>query len=464
MSNMDACPFPLADGTVYSGRKGQRPFSCAPIEEYTPIVGSEEIDRLRRVADALDGASVLEMNSSAKGGGVAEMLFSYIPLLDYLGLDVEWRIMNGSPEYFEATKALHNLLQGKRGSFTLQMEDTYLQSIERCARDHAGSCGHDIVVIHDPQPFGLGRYLKSDNQAWLWRCHIDIDEDTMRRSPRLWDFMTRWTEYYDASIFSAAHYVVSRWPVPKLIIPPFIDPLSEKNRDLEPEEVRRVLDKHGIDPSVPIVAQIGRFDPWKGLDRTIKAFKLARTEEKCQLILAGGIATDDPEGVRVLHQVMESTRGEKDIHILNLPLEDRIANWHEVNALQRAASIIMQPSTREGFGLVITEALWKCKPVIGADVGAIPLQIRSGTTGFFYGGAANTAKRIVSLLRNPAEGAKVGARGREYVREHFLMPMRVADSLQGMQLARKGLLRHDDCRDCIISFHPWYKLSKRGRG
>lgn len=464
MSSMDTCHFPLADGTVYSGRIGQRPFSCASVEEYIPLVGHEEVDRLRRVADALDGASILEMNSSAKGGGVAEMLFSYIPLLDQLGLDVEWRTISGSPEYFEATKSLHNLLQGKRGAFTVAMEDTYLESIEQCAREREGSCGHDIVVIHDPQPFGLGRYLKSDHQAWLWRCHIDIDEDTIRRNPRLWDFMTRWTEYYEASIFSAAHYVVSRWPIPKLIIPPFIDPLSEKNRDLEPEEVRRVLDKHGIDASVPIVAQIGRFDPWKGIDRTIKAFKLARSEQRCQLILAGGIATDDPEGIRVLQKVTEMAEGDEDIHILNLPLDDRIANWHEVNALQRAASIIMQPSTREGFGLVITEALWKGKPVIGADVGAIPLQIRSGVTGFFYGGAANTAKRIVSLLRNPDECAKIGGHGREYVREHFLMPMRVADCLQGMQLARKGLFRHDDCRDCIISFHPWYKLSKRGRG
>ncbi len=462
MSSMDTCAFPLADGTVYSGRMGQRPFACAPIEEYTPFVGEEEISRLRRVADALDGASILEMNSSAKGGGVAEMLFSYIPLLDQLGLDVEWRIISGSPEYFETTKTLHNLLQGKKGQFTMQMEGSYLEAIEQCARERAGSCDHDIVVIHDPQPFGLGRYLKSDGQPWLWRCHIDIDEETIRRNPRLWDFMTAWTEHYDVSIFSAAHYVVSRWPLPKLIIPPFIDPLSEKNRHLAPEEVRRVLDKHGIDASIPIVAQIGRFDPWKGLDRTVKAFKMARSEEKCQLILAGGIATDDPEGVRVLHQVTEMVEGDEDIHILNLPLDDRIANWHEVNALQRAASVIMQPSTREGFGLVITEALWKGKPVIGADVGAIPLQIRNGVTGFFYGGASNTARRIVSLLRNPGEGAMVGERGREYVREHFLMPMRVADCLQGMQLAKKGLLRQDDCRDCIISFHPWYKLNKRG--
>ncbi len=464
MNNENACQFPLSDGTVYSARMGHRPFSCAPVEEYIPVVGTQEIDRLRRVADALEGSSVLEMNSSAKGGGVAEMLFSYIPLMDQLGLDVEWRVIGGSPEYFEATKMLHNLLQGKRGPFTRAMESTYLGSIEQCAREHADSCGHDIVVIHDPQPFGLGRHLRSDGQAWLWRCHIDIDEDTIRRNPRLWDFMTRWTEYYDAAIFSAAHYVVSRWPIPKVISPPFIDPLSEKNRELTQEEIGRVLDKYGLDPTIPIVAQVGRFDPWKGIDRTIKTFRLARQEERCQLIVAGGLATDDPEGARVLDQVLESTQDDEDIHVLNLPLDDRLSNWHEVNALQRAASVLMQPSTREGFGLVITEGLWKGKPVIGADVGAIPLQIRSGVTGFMYGGAANTAQRLVSLLRNPGVGRVVGQHGREYVREHFLIPTRAADCLQSMQLGRRGLFRHDDCRDCIISFHPWYKLSKRGRG
>ncbi len=464
MNNADAPPLPFPDGTVYSAPLQHRPFSCAPFEQYIPVVGIEEVDRLRRVADALEGASVLEMNSSAKGGGVAEMLFSQIPLMEQLGLSVEWRTISGAPEYYETTKALHNLLQGKRGSFTPEMEGTYLESIEQCALERAGSCGHDVVIIHDPQPFALGHYLRSDDQAWLWRCHIDIDEETIRRTPRLWDFMTRWAEYYDGTIFSAVHYVVSKWPIAKLLIPPFIDPFSEKNRELTREEIRLVLDKHGIDPAVPIVAQIGRYDRWKGIDRTIKAFRLARQEEKCQLIIAGGLAEDDPEGIQVLNETIEATAGEEDIRVLSLSLDDRLANWHEVNALQRAASVIMQPSTREGFGLVITEALWKGKPVIGSDAGAIPMQIRSGTTGFFYGGAGNTAKRLVSLLRDPDFGRAVGHHGREYVRQHFLMPMRVADYLQGMQLARKGLLRHEDCRDCIISFHPWYKLSKRGRG
>jgi trehalose synthase len=454
---------PLQDGTVYSARMGHRPFSCSPLEEYEPIVGQMAIDRLRRVASDLEGLSLLELNSSAKGGGVAEMLFSSIPLLDGLGLQIEWKTVSGSRQYFEATKNLHNLLQGKRGVFTPEMEDVYVHSIEQCAIQRC-SDGHDVVLVHDPQPFGLGHYLKSDGQSWLWRCHIDIDEETFQRNPRLWDFMARWSGDYDGAIFSAAHYVVSRWPMPKFIIPPFIDPLSEKNRELTDDEVRAVLEKYGIDRQMPIVAQIGRFDPWKGLDRTIESFRLARKSTRCQLVIAGGLADDDPEGERILNRILDSTSADEDMHVLNLPLEDRLTNWREVNALQRAASVIMQPSTREGFGLVITEGLWKGKPVIGADVGAIPLQIRNGVTGFFYGGVGNTAKRLESLLANPAFGRKIGERGREFVRQHFLLPDRVADYLASIRMAHRGALASASCDDCIVSFHPWFKLSKRGRG
>jgi len=434
------------------------------VAEYVSVVGQEAIDRLLRIASQLKGMTLLELNSSAKGGGVAEMLFSSIPLLDQLGIDVEWMIITGSPEYFETTKTLHNLLQGMPGTLTTSMEQTYLRSIERFAADWSRQCGHEIVLVHDPQPLGVGHYLHAAGQSWLWRCHIDIDEETVRRNPRLWDFMTRWTDGYDAAIFSAAHYVVSRWPLPKFIIPPFIDPLSEKNRELSEEEIHAVLNKYGIDPTVPIIVQIGRFDPWKGINRTIDSFVLARKETVCQLVIAGGLAADDPEGSRVLQQVRERAAGHPDIHVLELSLDDRVENWREVNALQRAATVIMQPSTREGFGLVITEALWKGKPVIAADAGAIPLQVRSGATGFFYDGVANTARRIISLLNSPELRNKVGQHGRDYVREHFLMPARIADSLQTMLLAREGILRNPACTDCIISFHPWFKLSKRGRG
>jgi trehalose synthase len=268
-------------------------------------------------------------------------------------------------------------------------------------------------------------------------------------------------ESYDAAIFSAAHYVVTRWPLPSFIIPPFIDPLSEKNRELSRAEIDRVLNKYGVDGKIPIIVQIGRFDPWKGLDRTIAAFRHVRKEQKCQLVLAGGMASDDPEGGRILAKLYEDTKNDEDIHILHLSLDNRLENWREVNAFQRSARVIMQPSTREGFGLVITEALWKAKPVIAANVGAIPLQIRDGDTGYFYETPQKTARRVINLLKNPRAAEAIGRRAKEYVGEHFLLPDRIADYLMAMSMAMKQNGKGPMPDDCIISFHPWFKMSKR---
>jgi trehalose synthase len=251
--------------------------------------------------------------------------------------------------------------------------------------------------------------------------------------------------------------------MPKFIIPPFIDPLSEKNRELTPQEIERVLLKYNIDPKIPMITQIGRFDPWKGIDRTIATYRRVRETEKCQLILAGGLAADDPEGERVLARVYDETKGDDDIHVLNLSMVDRLENWAEVNALQRAASVIMQPSTREGFGLVITEALWKSKPVIAAEVGAIPLQIRDDDTGYFYRTARKAAKKVARLLQHPEAAEEMGRRGRKYVEDHFLLPDRIADCLMAMNMTRNAATNGNLCSECITSFHPWVKLSKRGK-
>ncbi|MEW6441880.1 MAG: glycosyltransferase [bacterium] len=456
--------FPLADGTVYSARKGFRPFATPPLEVYASLLGSARTDRVRRAAEKLQGLKVLELNSSAQGGGVAEMLYSSVPFLNLLGIESEWKIIRGSQAFFEITKGMHNLLQGKKGAFTAAMKEGYIYNLEDCARANLIEDVPDVVLIHDPQPMGLIHYLKDPRSSWLWRCHIDVEESTLRANPDLWEFITDLSEHYDAAIFSAAHYVVSCWPLPKFLIPPFIDPLSEKNRDLSRAEVEQVLEKYGIDAAVPIVAQIGRYDPWKGIDRTIGTFRHVRKEVPCQLVLAGGLATDDPEGSRVLAEVRERTEGMEDVHVLSLQMSDRLLNWKEVNALQRAATVIMQPSTKEGFGLVITEALWKSKPVIGADVGAIPLQIRNEETGFFFETAARTARKVVQLLKSPAAARKLGQRGREFVSDHFLMPDRLADFLQALGMVRSaGLAARDTCNECIISFHPWSKMSKRSR-
>ena len=455
--------FPLADGTVYSRRKNFCPFSTPPLEAYASIMGEEKIERLQRVVQQLQGLKLLELNSSAQGGGVAEMLYSSIPFLNGLGIDAEWKIIRGSNDYFECTKNLHNLLQGRKGSFTSKMRKCYVSTIEESAEANIIDYHPDVVLVHDPQPLGLPHYLKKNAETWLWRCHIDIEEETMRANPGLWDFMTEWTEHYDAAIFSAAHYVVSRWPMPKFIIPPFIDPLSEKNRELSQEEIDKVLAKYHIDPEIPIIAEIGRFDPWKGIDRTIATFRRVRKKRECQLIIAGGLAADDPEGEKILNKIYEGTKDDEDVHVLNLQMANRLDNWREVNALQRAASVIMQPSTKEGFGLVITEALWKRKPVIASDVGAIPLQIRDGESSYFYQDPHLSAKKVLRLLKNPEEARVMGEKGRRYVEEHFLLPDRIADYLMALEVTINIIQKGKIPTDSIISFHPWVKLSKRRR-
>jgi trehalose synthase len=449
------------NGVVYSKRLGLCPFAAPPLKDYAPIIGDKRVERVLRAAKPLKSHRVLELNATAQGGGVAEMLYSSVPFLNNLGVQTEWKVISGNEDFFECTKGLHNLLQGMKGHFTQDMERAYYGTIADCARDNIIGSHADIIMVNDPQPLGLARHLKKPGQTWLWRCHIDIEEAPMDENPGLWDFMTNWIKPYDSAIFSAAHYVVTRWPLPSFIIPPFIDPLSEKNRELSQKEINQVLSKYDIDARIPIIAQIGRFDPWKGLDRTIAAFRLVRKEHKCQLIMAGGMASDDPEGARILARIMEDTKNDEDIRVLNLSLENRLENWREVNALQRSASVIMQPSTREGFGLVITEALWKAKPVIASNVGAIPLQIRDGDTGYFFETPQRTANRVINLLKNRKAAEVLGQRAREYVREHFLMPDRIADYLMAMDMSVDGNGHRRMPRDCIISFHPWFKMSKR---
>jgi len=453
----------LADGTVYSKRKNFCPFSTPPLEAYVSILGEERIGKLQRIAQRLKGLKLLELNATAQGGGVAEMLYSSTPFLNELGIEAEWKVIRGNEEYFECTKSLHNLLQGRKGTFTPEMKKCFVDNLEEHARSNIIDYAPDVVLVHDPQPLGLAHYLKKSEETWLWKCHIDIEEPGLETNPVLWDFIADWMEDYNAAIFSAAQYIVEQWSLPKFIIPPFIDPLSEKNRELSQEEVDKVLAKYQIDPKVPIIAQIGRFDPWKGINRTIAVYRQVRKERKCQLVLAGGLAADDPEGERVLAEIYNRTKNDDGIHVLNLQMTNRLENWMDVNALQRAASVIMQPSTKEGFGLVITEALWKRKPVIAADVGAIPLQIRDGDTGYFYQTPLSTAQTVRYLLEHPKAAKIIGERGRRYVKEHFLLPYRVADCLMAIDMTVNGVVNKEISGECIISFHPWFKLRKRRR-
>lgn len=460
-SGESSCP---AYGVVYSRQMDYRPFDTPPLEAYEAIIGAERIDRVRQAAESLRGSRILELNATFNGGGVAEMLFSSVPFINNLGIELDWKVINGSETFFESTKGLHNMLQGMKGVLTPDMENAYTGTIQDCARSDITGNDYDIIMVNDPQPLGLASILKKTSETWLWRCHIDMEDMSSDSNPGLMEFMTNWIRPFDAAIFSAPHYVIPRWSIPNFIIPPFIDPLSEKNRELEESEISRVLDKYEIEKNIPTIVQVGRFDPWKGLDRTIAVFRKARKEMKCQLILAGGLASDDPEGERILARLYESTRNDDDIHILKLSLSDRLQNWREVNALQRAASVIMQPSTREGFGLVITEALWKARPVIATNAGAIPLQIREGETGYFYENPQKTARRVIRILQNPGIARKLAQKARVYVGEHFLMPDRIADYLMAMNLASRRNGYHALPDGSVISFHPWYKMSLCRRG
>lgn len=451
----------LPDGTVYSKRKGYDTFSVPPLEEYIRVVGPQKIEHLFEISNQLKGLKLLDVNATTNGGGVAEMLYSAIPFINQLGIENEWRTISGSKEYFECTKSLHNMLQGMEIALTPEMVKTYCTNIAENVSSNLTENNPDLVLIHDPQPAALSYHLKKTGQIWVWRCHIDIDEEVFNTNIGLRDFMSNWLKNYDAAVFTAAHYVITQWALPKFIIPPFIDPLSEKNRDLTQEEINNVLDKYEIDRSTPIIAQIGRFDPWKGLDTTIAAYQIAKKERRCQLVLAGGMASDDPEGERILTKIYEKVKYDSDIHVLNLQMTDRLENWREVNALQRAADIIMQPSIKEGFGLVITEALWKQKPVIATNVGAISFQIKDGETGFFINSDQEAAQTLIYLLDNPDTGIAVGQQGKQYVLEHFLMPDRIADWLMSANMLIGGQLNKQTCKECIISYHPWFKLSKR---
>jgi trehalose synthase len=453
---------PLEDGTLYSRGRGIAPFSVPSLDDYAAIVGEERIRKLEKLAERLSGLKILEINSTAVGGGVAEMLYSQVPFLNRLGIEDEWWVLQGNEQFFGMTKTVHNLLQGKEGKLSPDMTQVYLKTLRENAdiyRQNYERYKPDVVIAHDPQPLGLARHLKGGGDKWVWRVHIDMEEEAFEANPALWDFVNSGGCLYDAAIFSGAHYVVYRWPFVKYIVPPFIDPLSPKNREMSFDEISKVLEKYGLDADIPLLVQVGRFDPWKGIDLSVKAYKQVRKEEKCQLVIAGNMAADDPEGEKIFERICEETKDESGIHLLRLP-DDVNENALEVNALQRAARVILQPSTKEGFGLVVTEAMWKRKPVITREVGSIPLQIKGGETGFFVNSAKKAAKRIVYLLQEKREAEMVGNKAHDYVKKCFLMPDRVADYLRIADYLVNGKLSDDS----IISFYPWFRLTRRKTG
>jgi trehalose synthase len=379
------------------------------LADYEPIIGKSQIDELRFVARTLKGKRVKMVNSTAMGGGVAEMLNRLVPLLDELEVKTGWEVITGGNDFFEVTKGFHNALHGADFTFTQAARDVFLATTEQ--NRQRMTFDEDFVVIHDPQPAGLIA-SKSGSSHWVWRCHIDLSHP----NPDVWNFLQSMVERYDATVFSSPAFA-RRLATPQALFYPCIDPLSEKNKDLDEKYIQSVCDNFGVDRSRPIVTQISRFDRLKDPLGVIQAYKMAKKYVDLQLVLAGGGATDDPEGTVVLKEVHEAAGDDPDVIILDLPPWSAL----EINALQRASTIIVQKSLKEGFGLTVTEALWKAKPTIASAVGGIPTQVIDKLTGALVHSVEGCGYQIRYLLTHPEYGTQLGKNGREHVKENFLM-------------------------------------------
>jgi len=387
------------------------------LREYAPIVGEPLIYDLFLLAKRLEGKSIQNINSTAVGGGVAEILTRMIPLLKQLGVDARWDVIKGNEKFYAVTKKFHNGLHGVPVEVSQEEFDWFLEVNRANAEEFDFG---DIVFVHDPQPIALIEKRPSMSKNWIWRCHIDSSQP----NKAIWSFLERYIVKYDAAVFSAPAFTAAV-PVRQVLISPSIDPLSEKNRDLPEEMVQKVFEQYGIDRSRPVVTQISRFDFLKDPLGVIKAYKLAKKNHDMQLVLAGGGATDDPEGPLIMQQVQEEAEKDKDIFVLFLPPSSDL----EINALQRGSTIVLQKSLREGFGLTVSEALWKGKPVIAGAVGGIPLQITHQYSGILTHSIEGTAQWIKRLLNEPAFAATLGKNGREHIRNNFLITRHIKDYL-----------------------------------
>lgn len=384
------------------------------LDDYVPLLGAPEIDGLRSLAAQLAGRTVQMVNSTAMGGGVAEILNRLIPLMQELGLSPRWDVITGGDAFFEVTKAFHNALHG--GPYQARKEDfdLFLATSEANRKRLRFDC--EFAVMHDPQPVALIDAREGHAGHWVWRCHIDLSQPNQD----VWGFLRPFVFRYDSALFSSPSFA-RQLPIPQYLAYPCIDPLSDKNMELEPGFVESVLERFHIDATRPILTQISRFDRLKDPVGVVRAYQIVKRYADCQLVLAGGGAADDPEGGVVLEEVRRAADNDPDIHILDLP------PWsaHEINALQRASTIIIQKSLREGFGLTVTEGLWKKKPVVASAVGGIPAQIIHKHTGLLAHSVEGTAYQVRFLLSNPALAHKLGEQGHEHVRENFLITSNV---------------------------------------
>ncbi|HEY5288162.1 MAG TPA: glycosyltransferase [Solirubrobacteraceae bacterium] len=392
------------------------------LADYTHICGRELIEEIRELAEPLKGKRVVHVSATAFGGGVSEILYTLVPLMRDVGLDCEWQVIYGREEFFNATKLMHNALQGNPQDLDEEQWGTWEQYNEMNAREL--SDGWDVCLVHDPQPAGLYRLVPEKAKGWVWRCHIDLSTPNPATIERLLPFIAE----YPQSLFHMADYVPQGMGGNVNIVPPAIDPLMPKNMALSPEDASYVCEQFGIDVDRPLICQVSRFDPWKDPLGVIDAYRLVKQQvPNVQLALVGSMASDDPEGWDFFNATIAHADGDPDVHILN---NFNNVGAIEVNAFQSHADVVVQKSIREGFGLTVSEAIWKARPFIGGNVGGIPLQVEDEVTGFLVETVDQCAQRSLELLGDPGLGKALGRRGKEHVRRHFLTPRYLRDYLR----------------------------------
>lgn len=401
------------------------------LEQLEQVAGVSAVQSLRHLSAEFKGSRVVHVNSTRKGGGVAEILEWMIPLMQELGIDASWEVIEGHEAFYSVTKAMHNGLQGDGLEFGLHMAGVHRETNRKEAERLGPILNEaDYVFIHDPQPAGLREFVGATRAHWIWRCHIDVSVPNRG----VWRYLKPLIESYEASIYSLAAFA-NPLPHPQFIITPSIDPLSEKNRELLDSEIADVRQRFGLDPGLPLLVQVSRFDSFKDPIGVIRAYRLVRQHTPVQLVLVGGSADDDPEGARVLESVQIEAGDDSDIHVLILPPDAH----RTINAIQRAADIIIQKSLKEGFGLTVTEGMWKGKPVIGGNTGGIRKQVYDHRTGFLVNSPEGAAQRILYLLAHPGHASQMGKWAKDFVRENFLLTRHLREYLTLMLGLKLGI-------------------------
>jgi trehalose synthase len=407
---------------------------AASLKAYQKEIGEVAISQLRQIARGLEGARIVHVNSTKVGGGVAEILSWLTPLMNELGCQASWEVIEGSEPFFRTTKSFHNGLQGNAVALPQSMLDIYERTVaENAERLRPVLENADVVFVHDPQPAALLKHFPNRKGKWIWRCHIDVSKPYRK----VWNYLKTVVSDYDASVFSMPQFA-QPLPHPQFIIAPSIDPLSDKNCPLPQSEIDGVLEKYHIGNSTPLLTQVSRFDRFKDPIGVIETYKLIRQTMDVKLVLVGGTATDDPEGQAVLEDVQATANGDRDIFVLMLPNDAH----RTINALQRASTIVIQKSIQEGFGLTVTEAMWKGKPVIGGNVGGIRLQVHNHHTGYLVNTPEGAALKIQYMLEHPDILARMGKTAKQFVKENFLLTRHLREYLTLMVGLKRGLSNH----------------------